>query len=556
MYPAILSIPLVAVAPYIIAHPTYMKKPIYLVASGDLRLTANQKCQDAQAALEKDLITAIEKEGYTVKRAHPYDKTKQHGFIDSQKYGMEVFRNIPANAPLIVAEAVWQYSHHLLAGLTTHRGPILTVANWSGTWPGLVGMLNLNGSLTKAGINYSTLWSEDFTDALFLKGLRSWLKTGKVKHDTSHVKAIKKVKVPSAAAKIGRAFAQCLKRDKLIMGVFDEGCMGMFNAIIPDELLHPTGVFKERLSQSSLYAKMQTVKDAEARAVYQWLLARGMTFQLGTDEVTELTEAQVLQQCKMYIAAVRIAAEFGAETIGIQYQQGLKDLAPASDLVEGLLNNVQRPPVYAEATGKELFKGEALPHFNEVDECAGLDGVITYKLWRELGYAPENTLHDIRWGRQYKDKELDAYVWVFLISGAAPPEHFIGGFKGTSSERQPSMYFKLGGGTVKGISKPGWIVWSRVFVEDGKLKFDTGLAEVVKLPKVETDDRWNLTTSQWPIMHAVLQGISRDQMMARHKSNHIQVVYAPDKAGAKHGLFVKAAAMAELGLDVSVCGKV
>ena len=26
--------------------------------------------------------------------------------------------------------------------------------------------------------------------------------------------------------------------------------MGMYNAIIPDELLHATGVFKERLSQS------------------------------------------------------------------------------------------------------------------------------------------------------------------------------------------------------------------------------------------------------------------------------------------------------------------
>ena len=69
--------------------------------------------------------------------------------------------------PVIVAEAVWQYSHHVLSGLITHRGPILTVANWSGTWPGLVGMLNLNGSLTKAGVKYSTLWSEDFTDEYF-----------------------------------------------------------------------------------------------------------------------------------------------------------------------------------------------------------------------------------------------------------------------------------------------------------------------------------------------------------------------------------------------------
>ena len=531
-------------------------KTIYLVASGDLRLSANQKCEEAQASLEKGLCAAIEKEGYRVQRGHPYDKVKKHGFIDSQKYGMEVFRNIPPDAPLIVAEAVWQYSHHVLAGLTTHRGPILTVANWSGTWPGLVGLLNLNGSLTKAGVSYSTLWSEDFTDDFLLKGLRAWLKKGMVKHDISHVKSLAKIKVPAAASKIGRAFAQRLKRDKLIMGVFDEGCMGMFNAIIPDELLHPAGVFKERLSQSSLYAKMQTVPEKDARAVYDWLLAQGMTFHLGKDEENELTESQVLQQCKMYIAAVRIAAEFGASTIGIQYQQGLKDLAPASDLVEGLLNNKHRPPIFDETTGRELFPGEALPHFNEVDECAGLDGVITYQLWRELGYAPENTLHDIRWGRDFKDKNINAYVWVLLISGAAPPAHFIGGYKGASSERQPAMYFRLGGGTLKGISKPGWIVWSRVFVEEGKLKFDTGLAEVVKLPAAETQERWQLTTPQWPIMHAVLQGITRDQMMARHKSNHIQVVYAPDKAAARQGLFAKASAMAELGLEVAICGDV
>jgi hypothetical protein len=36
-------------------------------------------------------------------------------------------------------------------------------------------MLNLNGSLSKAGVMYSTLGSEDFTDAFFLKGLRVWL---------------------------------------------------------------------------------------------------------------------------------------------------------------------------------------------------------------------------------------------------------------------------------------------------------------------------------------------------------------------------------------------
>lgn len=537
------------------ANPSSPMNTVYLVANGDLRLSANQKCQAAQAEMEKLIEAAIVAEGWQVERAHPFDPEKQHGFIDSQKYGIEVFRNIPKDAPLIVAEAVWQYSHHLLPGLSTHRGPILTLANWSGTWPGLVGMLNLNGSLSKAGIKYSTLWSEDFTDEFFRKNLRKWLKNGRIRHETKHVLEYEDVKIPSAEENYGKKFARNLQRNKAIMGVFDEGCMGMMNAIIPDELLNPTGVFKERLSQSALYARMQTVRDDEARAVYEWYLQKGMKFHFGPDEENDLTEHQVLQQCKMYIAAMRIADEFGCQVIGIQYQQGLKDLVPASDLVEGTLNNIERPPVFSE-DGRELYPGEALPHFNEVDECAGLDGLVTYKLWRELGYSPENTLHDLRWGRAYQDENLDAYVWVFLISGAAPPAHFINGWAGASGERQPSMYFRLGGSTLKGVSKPGWIVWSRVFMEEGRLKYDTGLAEVVSLPEAETQERWQLTTPQWPIMHTVLQGITRDQMMARHKANHIQVAYAPDRKAAKRALQVKAVVMHHLGLDVSICGKV
>src|SRR5882762_5882973 len=148
---------------------------VYLMSNGDLRLSANQKCWAEQARMENVLGKTLRSEGWKVVRAHPFDARKGHGFIDSQKMGMEVFRKLDPNAPLLIAECVWQYSHHVLAGLSTHRGPILTVANWSGTWPGLVGMLNLNGSLTKQGVKYSTLWSKDFTDDYFKNGLRQWL---------------------------------------------------------------------------------------------------------------------------------------------------------------------------------------------------------------------------------------------------------------------------------------------------------------------------------------------------------------------------------------------
>ena len=104
----------------------------------------------------------------------------------------------------------------------------------------------------------------------------------------------------------------------------------------------------------------------------------------------------------MYIAAVRIAHAFGCDAIGIQYQQGLKDLVPASALVEGLLNNAERPPVHHAETGEELYPGQPLPHFNEVDEGAAVDALVTNRIWNALGFDPATTLHDLRWGEHYR----------------------------------------------------------------------------------------------------------------------------------------------------------
>jgi len=526
-----------------------------LVASGDLRLAANRTCWPAQAEMEERLGATFAEEGVTLRRAHPFDEAKGHGFIDAQRLGMDVFGRIPLDAPVVVAEAVWQYSHHVLAGLRRHQGPILTVANWSGQWPGLVGLLNLNGSLTKAGIFYSTLWSEDFTDDFFLNGLRAWLRTGVVTHDISHVRPLQR-DLPEEAQQLGRDLTHTLKRDMAILGVFDEGCMGMYNAIIDDEYLNPLGIYKERLSQSSLVAAMQDVEDTEARAALEWLTKRGMTFDYGDDPATDLTEAQVLGQLKMYIAATRIAHDFGCDAVGIQYQQGLKDLVPASDLVEGLLNNVERPPVFHAHTGMELYQGRALPHFNEVDEGAAVDALITHRVWNALGYDPATTLHDLRWGEYYTGEGINDFVWALEISGAVPASHFGAGYAEVTSYRQPPMYFPLGGGTLSGVSKPGEIVWSRVYLAHGALCADLGRGSVVQLPDEETERRRHATTPQWPIMHAVLHGVSRDQMMARHQANHLQVAYAPSAQEADRALAAKAATFSLLGLNVYLCGTV
>jgi hypothetical protein len=527
---------------------------VLLVTSGDLRQSANQVCWPAQRDMEEKLTAAFAQKGYKLVRAHAYDDRVKHGFISSQRQGMDVFMRIHPEAKLVFATAAWQYSHHVLPGLRSHRGPILTAANWSGQWPGLVGLLNLNGSLIKAGKPFSSIWSKDFTDAYFRDSLDEWFRTGKITHDLSHVRALDKGKLPAESAKLGAELAAQLKHRKAIMGIFDEGCMGMYNAIIDDELINPAGIFKERLSQSALVAKMRTVSDAEANAVYQWLVAKGVKFDFGKDAATELTLDQVLGQCRMYIAAVRIAHEFGCDAVGIQYQQGLKDMAPASDLAEGMLNNSDRPAVFAEGSKQELYAGGPLPHFNEVDECAGVDEMITSRCWKALGLDPSTTLHDVRWGEHYKGDGIDDFVWLLQISGAAPANHFAGGYAGATSERQPAMYFPLGGGSLKGVGKPGEIVWSRVFVEGGALHCDIGRGTVVSLPAAETERRWRETTVQWPIVHTILHGVSQNQMMARHRANHVNVAYAPSAETAGKALATKAAMLAELGIHVHLCG--
>lgn len=531
-------------------RPTAAPDTAYLITSGDLRESANLAGWPAQVELERGVTRVLEGLGWSVIRPFGVDPDTGHGFISSQRRGLEVFREIPVDAPLIVATAIWQYSHHVLAGLRTHRGPILTVANFSGDWPGLVGLLNLNASLTKMGVDYATIWSVDFADDWFRAGLREWTETGRITHDTAHVRDLPALP-DGPERELGEALGDQLRADKAIIGVFDEGCMGMYNAIIDDELLNPLGIYKERLSQSALYAEMLKTSDADADAAYEWLIARGMTFRYGEDPVTELTRDQVQWQLKMYIAALRIADDFGLDAVGIQYQQGLKDVVPASDLAEGILNSTERPPVFSRDGARELHPGRAFPHFNEVDEGVAVDALVTDRVWTAMGLIPDNTLHDVRWGEEYDGE----FVWVYEISGSVPASH-LGGWGNAEGWRQGHVFFPAGGATINGVSRPGEVVLSRVFIADGILQADIFRGTVVALPGEETERRKNATNPEWPIAHVVLHGVTRDQFMARHKANHVQTVYAPDAETADKALIAKAAMLDRMGVKVNLIGDV
>ncbi|MCX8063542.1 MAG: fucose isomerase [Candidatus Hydrogenedentes bacterium] len=497
------------------------KKTIYLISNGDYRDPACRLGWPMQEKTLKLLQTALKQLGYKTEVLPKYDEKRKHGFITRQSEGVQVFSQIEREAPVIVVLNIWAYSHHVCGPLQTHRGPILLLANFDGTWPGLVALLNHSASLDRLNVKHSRLWSEKFAeDPAFMKKLKEWLDTGNVTHDMSHLTYADKLSLSPSAEKFGQKLAEDILRNRRIIGQFDPGCMGMLNAVMDPAKVGAIGMPIEYLNQSDLLAEMNLVSDEEAQRHLDWLIKKGTWFDWGTNKFTQLTYDQVLTQMKMYSSAVRMVARYGLSAIGIPYQLGLVRCCPASDLVEGMLNNSDRPPVRDPDTRQVIREGLPIVHFNEGDLGAGIPQLLLYEIYLRKKMPPETTLHDVRWGREYEGK----FIWVFLISGGAPPAHF-GGWKNAKVYRQPPMYFPLGGGTCSGVSKPGVITWARCYEANGRLGMDCGIGEVVELPKEELEDRLKKTTPEWPIANVYIPGCGRDQLMASHMSNHIVIGY-------------------------------
>ncbi|MEY4760383.1 MAG: hypothetical protein RLZZ200_239 [Pseudomonadota bacterium] len=498
---------------------------VLFVTNADLRESANVVCWPVEAKYEALLNQALASLGKTARRAHPVKSERKHGFIAGQREGSDIFASIDPEAPVIVLLTAWQYSHHIAPSLVTHRGPVLLLANFDGTWPGLVGMLCMAGTLTSLGRSYSRLWSENFDDAFFLDGLKSWLETGTIRHDLGYLTDVSAAHpvMRTEAGKLGAAVGEWSLRNKEIMGLFDTFCMGMMNGVFPQKALCDIGMPLEGLSQSDLLVEMAKVPDELREQCLAWYEARGMKFRFGTDPTQELTREQVKEQCAMLIALARYADRFGLSCVGVQYQQGLARCCAASDFAEGAIGNAERFPVPAE-DGRIIREGKPIPCVNEVDMGTAIPQLMMFRLLDALGLPSETTLHDIRWGSEFEGQ----FIWDFEISGAVPFSHLKGGIAGATGYRQPPMYFPRGGSTITGQGKAGRILWARAHYEGTGVILHVGTGRAVELPEAEFERRRRATCYEWPMVNVVLDGVGRDQLMAGHESNHITIAYVDE----------------------------
>ena len=195
----------------------------------------------------------------------PFKEDKGHGFISSQREGSDLFARIDPEAPVIVLLTAWQYSHHLAPSLARHRGPVLLLANFDGTWPGLVGMLCMAGTLTSLGKPVSRLWSDNFDDAVLPAGAGD-LADDRLARSTTPATCSRSTPTTRCCARrparSGRQVGEYVLRHKEIIGLFDTFCMGMINGVFPQQALCDIGMPLESLSQSALLVEMAKVPRA------------------------------------------------------------------------------------------------------------------------------------------------------------------------------------------------------------------------------------------------------------------------------------------------------
>lgn len=55
-----------------------------------------------------------------------------------------------------------------------------------------------------------------------------------------------------------------------------------------------------------------------------------------------------------------------------------------------------------------------------------------------------------------------------------------------------------------------------------------GTGTGVELPEEEFERRRRATNYEWPLLNAVLDGVSRNDLMAGHQSNHLTIAYVDE----------------------------
>ena len=481
-----------------------MKQRIALFWPGDGRDTPNQQALPSITEATLQMEKALKKLGQESYRVEGF-LTKPHHSIE--KLG-------PIQDPMIGICVHWFYGPHTTEGVVGKDNPLLLASNFSGLWPGLVGLLNTGACLESLGRPFSRAWTDaaDWTtDERFMNSLVEWCQTGVATYGDDAISYDAPVSAGAAdlASKVAKEFQD---RRALILMLGDTS-MGMINGYFGPRLLNRHGFTEHKIDQAWIISRGKDISQARIENAFSFVKDRGVKFHWGEPGVEDFTENATREQLRDYLAVSDMLQEYKADCLGWQYQLGLIPLRPPSDFAEGLFNSTCRP----ESNGDNVICS------TEADQGNAVPMEMMKRLLKAKRLHQAVMFHDVRWGGEHDGR----FLWVLLNSGSCGAyafNHDPDTLEGVHSYRQPAGYFPIPGGTFAGESLPGEMTWARCYIKEDVLWMDIGQGEVVELPPEKRDAWWNGTTREWPFMAADM-GISRDTLMAHYLSNHVAVAY-------------------------------
>lgn len=510
-----------------------MSNRIALFWPGDARPKPNELALPSIRGATEQLSNALKKLGKT-----PY---VIDGFLSKPHESIEKLG--PVHDPMIGVCVHWFYAPHTCDGVVGKDNPLLLASNFSGQWPGLVGLLNTGASLEMLERPFSRAWTDAAdmsSDEVFMERLREWCSSGQIKYSEDEIASHAPVSKDAAAR--ARKVAQEIKDRRILALMLGDTSMGMINGYFGPRLLNKHGFTEHKVDQAWIIDRGRRIDDKRIDAALAFVKEKGVTFHYGKDAhlgTEDFTENATREQLRDYLVVLDLMQEFKADCLGWQYQLGLIPLRPPSDFAEGLLNSACRPE----------SNGDTIATATEADQGNVVPMELMKRLLKAKGLHQAVMFHDVRWGAPHPG-EPKRFLWVLLNSGSCGAyafNHDPSTLKGVHSYRQPPGYFPTPGGTFAGESLPGAMTWARAYIKKGELWMDVGKGEVVQLPAEVRDQWWDGTTRQWPFMAADM-GVSRDTLMAHYLSNHVAVAYGD--------VFDEMVALSqELGFKVRVWGK-
>ena len=300
-----------------------MTDTIHIYWPGDYRPTPNQLALPMVEESTQQLERALDRLGRKHARV-PGLLTRPHESIE---------RLGPIDEPLVGVYAHWVYGPHTTDGVVGKDSPLLLTSNFSGTWPGLVGLLNTAACLESVDRRASRAWTDatDWSrDEVFMSHLASWCETGVVRHATHAVRPTPVVP-PAAAALAAQVHDEFLRRRALVLMLGDTS-MGMINGYFGPRALNKFGFTEHKVDQAWIIERGRQIAERRIDDAFEFVRVEGVTFHYGATGAEDFDAHATREQLRDYLVVLDLVEEFGADCVGWQYQLGLLRSRPPSRL--------------------------------------------------------------------------------------------------------------------------------------------------------------------------------------------------------------------------------